>query len=77
MSAPELTPQALSEIKMWLWIAGVLCLLVFSPFIASWWFERKIKVMKTAFEYWCPTCRRGTVWTEDRAKCTECQERAE
>ncbi len=71
MGSPELTPQALSEIKMWLWIAGGLSVLVWAPFIASWWFERKNRVMRTAYEYWCPTCRKGTPRDEDKT-CPEC-----
>lgn len=69
---PAITPDKLAEIKLWLWISAALILFIALPFIASWYYERKSRILRTAYEYYCSTCRRGTVWTEDKGRCTEC-----
>ena len=70
MSAPELTPERLSEIKILLGIAAGLGLLIALPFVANWWLERKIRIMRSAYQYYCHRCRRGTDRRE--GKCIEC-----
>lgn len=72
MNTPELTPERLAEIKVLLWIAGVLMAFVALPFVASWWLERQNRIMRSAYQYYCHRCQRGTDWSEDRSKCLEC-----
>jgi len=72
MSAPELTPERLSEIRFILGISAILVALIASPFIASWYFERKNKITQSAHQFYCHRCRRGTNWNDDRTLCLEC-----
>lgn len=73
MHTPELTPERLFEIKILLVIAGVLIAFVLFPFVFSWWLERENKRMRSARQFYCHRCRRGTDWSEDKARCLECQ----
>lgn len=72
MSAPDLTPERLSEIKILLVIVGVLIAFVALPFVLSWWLERKNRILRSAHQFYCHRCRRGTDWSQDRKQCLEC-----
>jgi len=72
MNAPELTPESVAAIQVWLIVAGILIAFIASPFILSWWLERKNRIMRSAHQYYCHRCRRGTNWSEDRKTCLEC-----
>lgn len=72
MNAPELTPDRIAEIKVLLVLAAVLSACVLFPHFFSWWLERRNRVLRSALQFYCPDCRRGTDWSEDRARCLEC-----
>lgn len=77
MNTPELTPERLFEIKLLLGIAGALIVFICLPFAASWWLERQNRIARSAYQYYCHQCKRGTEWNADRTRCLECSPKAE